>query len=235
MKLLICCLTYLDGWNGRMQGSITCFLLSNDLPTPTSHWPKVAMQCSSTRHNYGYWRPHEMTQSHGYTNWRILVIHIPGHYLQWERTETCESLTHERANRSTQTHAVKAYVNLPTSMLNRKLPRRQTMHGYWCQPVVLGTGHWRGRTYKGHLSIKTIEESRGQCLQNYACRFGKANTGSQIYSSWGKSWCSYWLLSSLWSATTQEEFPRSCSSCWFGCKKVPQLQGEVLRKKWQSP
>ena len=61
--------------------------------------------------------------------------------------------------------------------------------------------------------------------KNYTNWFVKAMKRSQSYSSWVQCRCAYWLLSSLWSGTTQGEFPRGCSSFCFWCKKLPWLQG----------
>ena len=87
MKLLICSQTYLNGWHSGTQGSITCFLFSDDLATPTSHWLKAALQCSRARHNYGYWSCKRWNNIYAYTSWRIYVIDSPDFYFQWERTE----------------------------------------------------------------------------------------------------------------------------------------------------
>ena len=58
---------------------------------------------------------------------------------------------------------------------------------------------------------------------NYACMFVKVTKGSKSYSSWGKCKCAYWLISSPCSETAWGEFSGDCSSCCFGCKKMPWL------------
>ena len=70
---------------------------------------------------------------------------------------------------------------------------------------------------------------RSQCIQNYACRFG-STTHEAKYILAAKMLMHLWLLSSLCSGITWWKFPRSCSSWWFRYEKVPQLQGEILRK-----
>ena len=52
MKLLICSLTYPEGLPGGMQRSTPCFLLLDNLATPTSHRLKAAMQCLSAKDKY---------------------------------------------------------------------------------------------------------------------------------------------------------------------------------------
>ena len=52
---------FLDESHGGISGSITCLLVSDALALLVSHWPKAMMQCSSTAHNYGCWKLHEMT------------------------------------------------------------------------------------------------------------------------------------------------------------------------------
>ena len=53
-------------WDSR---ELSHFLLSDIFATQMSHLLKVVMECSSTWHNYGYWRLHEMT--HLLCSWKI--------------------------------------------------------------------------------------------------------------------------------------------------------------------
>ena len=123
--------------------------------------------------------------------------------------------------------------SLPTSALRGKLLRRTTIHRHLCQQDVWDTSIEEHRRDICHW--KEIEERKGQCIQNYACQFGKANKGDWIDSSWQTCWCVYWLLSSLWSGTTQEKFPRGCSSDWVGCKIVPWLEVGKFKKEVLTP
>ena len=138
------------------------------------------------------------------------------------------SMTHYRADRSTQIPATKTHV----AQIVNKLTWQENNNPHVIM-LASGVRHrpLKRRNREGTFVNKNkLKKGSVKSIQKYACRFGKTTIGGQIHYSWGKCWCPHWLPFSLWPGTTWRKFP-SCFSCWFGWKKVPCMQGGNLKKK----